>query len=215
MFSKVDFNQYAETRKTFYDKLSDFVINSSQMSESIQIDSSFMERINNHFDKVLARRLETIKFSKTENKEYKDLIKKWLPETKPVFEHKGPTIYWFKINYLKGLTNEAILNHYSAVKNKGTGWWTKVDLARKNVTTEILYLGKIETAFENRFVQHIGLGHNFTTALKLQRWMPSLENMTLTFQFLKLDKSLKAYTEDIEKVLWEECKPLLGESPRF
>ncbi len=76
-------------------------------------------------------------------------------------------------------------------------------------------MGKINSALENRFIQHIGLGHDYTTALKLQRWMSSLKNMKLTFQFLKLDESMKKYTDDIEKVLWEEFKPLLVESPRF
>ena len=74
MFSKINFRQYAETRKAFYDRLSDFALDPSQISEPIQIDLNFIDRINTHFNQVLNRRLEKRRFSKAENKEYKDLI---------------------------------------------------------------------------------------------------------------------------------------------
>jgi hypothetical protein len=215
MFSKIDFKKYSESRKKYYETLSSFVIDPSMISKPIKIDSSFFARIDKHLKKFLDRRLESKKFTKAENEEYKALLKKWFPELLPIFDHKGPTIYWFKINYSEGLTNEKILAHYSSIKGSGTGWWTKVNLIRRNSKSEILYLGKINVALENRFIQHLGLGHNFTTALKLQRWMPTLKGMSLDYQFLKLDNSMKKYTEDIEKVLWDDLQPLLGQSPRF
>lgn len=215
LFSKVNFKQYSENRKDFYEKLSQFNIDGSQINKSIEIGSDFLEKINSNFKTILSRRLEKNKLTVAENKEYKNLIRKIFPSLEPIFLSKGPTVYWFKINYSNGLTNEKILNHYSEVKKSGTGWWTQVNLARKNISTEILYLGKIETAFQNRFIQHIGLGHDFTTSLKLQRWMPSLKDMTLTFNFINIGSEWEPYLEDIEKVLWEECKPLLGANPRF
>jgi hypothetical protein len=215
MFSKINFNDYTSKRKDFYDTLSKFSVETSKISTPIEINQEFLNKINIHFGDVLKRRLEKNKFSNSENKQYKDLIKAHFPEVKPIFDHKGPTIYWFKINYSDGLTNEDILKNYTSVKKGGTGWWTKAHMARKTSPTDILYLGKIEAQFENRFIQHIGLGHNFTTALKLQRWMPNLKNMSLTFNFLKVDAQMKPYLEDIEKVLWEESKPLLGAEPRF
>lgn len=215
MFSTVDFSKYILKRKNFYDELGDFVIDPDHISQPILIDSSFLEKIEENFSKFLQRRLESDKFSHQENQEYKQLIKRTLPETEQVFQHNGPTIYWFKINRSNGLTNQEILNQYSAVKSRGTGWWTKVNLNRASVQSDTLYLGKVQTAFQNRFIQHIGLGHDFTTSLKLLRWMPALKDMSLTFQFLKLDNKWVLHTEDIEKVLWEASEPLLGESPRF
>jgi hypothetical protein len=202
-------------KKKFYDELIQFAILPENLSASILIDADFMDKLNGNFDKFLKRRLDSQKFSKQENKEYKALMKEVFPETQIIFEHKDPTIYWFKINQANGLTNEEIIRQYSKIKDAGTGWWTKVNLSKSGSKTDILYLGKIETAFENRFIQHIGLGHDFTTALKLQRWMPALTNMSLTFQFLKLDQKWKHYTEDIEKVMWEAAEPLLGASPRI
>lgn len=216
MFSKVDFLHYVGERKKFYDKLSEFTVDINHMSEAIEIDKDFIDRIEVNFGYYLTRRTESKKFTKQENREYKELIKKVLPETKSLFDYKGPTVYWFKINYKNGLSNDDILNYYSTKKEqwKGKGWWTQVNMKRKNSTTEILYLGKIETALENRFIQHIGLGHEFSTSLKLQKWLPT-DKLSLTFQFLKLDIKWKAYAEDIEKVLWDYKKPLLGASPRI
>lgn len=215
MFTSVNFLKYIGDRIQFYNELRTFVIQPEHLSSPIRIDKSFMDKLNSNFQKFLERRLEPVKFTNQENKEYKELIKKIFPETEEIFNHKDPTIYWFKINYSNGLTNQKIIRHYSSVKDNEKGWWTQVNNSRRNSKTDILYLGKIESAFQNRFIQHIGLGHEFTSSLKLQRWMPSLDGMSLTFQFLKLNKKWKRYTEDIEKVLWDAAEPLLGAIPKI
>ncbi len=89
MLSKIDFKQYAETRKVFYDELSEFIINQSQISEPIKIDMEFIDRINKHLERFIIRRLESNKLSKKENKECKDLIKKWFPELNLYLSIKG------------------------------------------------------------------------------------------------------------------------------
>lgn len=213
MFSKVNFKEYSDNRKNFYDNLSQFSINASQISDPIKIDAQFIQKLNTHLSHFIDKRLGNEKFSREDNRTFKNLIKEHCPEALPVFEHRGPTIYWFKINHSSNTTNEEIIKYYYNAKKSGSGWWTKVNPSKKDNATQVLYLGKIEAGFENRFIQHIGLGHNFTTALKLQRWLPI--DISFSFQFLKLDGSIKPYLEDIEKVMWEECKPLLGEAPRI
>lgn len=213
MFSKVDFKKYAERRKAHYDFLEAFQIDNSQISEPISIDSSFVGKLNSYLQFYLEKRVTGPKFSREENKDFKRLLMEHCPEVMPVFEHRGPCIYWFKINHSGSSTNSSIIEHYYRVKQNGTGWWTKVNLANADSRTQVLYLGKIESGFQNRFIQHIGLGHDFTTALKLQRWMP--DDVSFSFQFFKLDVVMKPYLEDIEKVMWDECRPLLGESPRI
>jgi len=217
MFTTVNFPKYIDDRIAFYNQLKLFVIQEEHLSKPILIDANFMDRLNNNFQKFLQRRLEPTKFTQSENRELKELMKKVFPETMEIFNHHDPTIYWFKINYSNGLTNDKIVNEYFIVrdKHKGKGWWTKVSKLRSSSKTEILYLGKIETAFQNRFIQHIGLGHSYTTSMKLQMWMNNVEGMSLTFQFLKLDRKWKKYTEDIEKVLWDATQPLLGASSRI
>lgn len=214
MFSNADFPKYISERKKFYNELENFIIQPEHISNPIKIDKVFFENLNQNFEKFLRRRLEPEKFSKAENKEYKTLMKEIFPETSVIFDHPDPTIYWFKIDYFNDLTNADIINHFSRKRKAGSGWWTKVNMANASSKTDILYLGKIETAFQNRFISHIGLGNDFTSSLKLQRWMPDLD-ISLTFNFLKLDKKWKIYTEDIEKVLWDATQPLLGASPRI
>jgi len=214
MFLNINFKNYAAKRVEFYNKLSQFVIDENKISNPIELDQNFFRIIDTHFQQFLIRRKEKTRFTKAENIAYKQLIRNQYPEILPIFRHLGPAIYWFKINYSGDLTNKEILKCYSSAKEEGSGWWTQVNLARNN-PTEILYLGKVETTLQNRFIQHIGLGHNFTTSLKLQRWMPSLVNMTVTFQFLAIDSSMKPYLEDIENVLWQQLKPLLGAAPRI
>jgi hypothetical protein len=218
MFTSINFKSYADARKSFYDKLSSVKIDMTQISEPIRIDVAFLAKIETHFAYFLKRRGETVKFTGKENKEYKKLLIEHFPEMLPVFEHKGPSVYWFQIEYSDGLTNENVINQYLSIrkdKNKATGWWSRGKIQRKDIQTDVLYLGKVESQLQNRLISHVGLGHQFTSSLKLQKWMPELENMTLSFRFLKLDKEMKDYVEDIEKVLWDKYKPLLGAAPKI
>jgi len=215
MFQNIDFERYSHSRISFYNRLSNFKISDADISEPILLDANFFEKIDTHLLYYINRRSEETKFTTQENREYKRIIKSEFPEVIPVFDHKGPTIYWFKINYANDISNEMILNQYGSKKNNKNGWWTKHDLRRKDASTNVLYLGKIEAALENRFLQHIGIGHNYTTALKLCKWLPDLKGLTLTFQFLKLNNEMKIYLEDIENVMWRELNPLMGASPRI
>jgi len=218
MFNSIGFKGYTDARKSFYDKLSPVIIETSQISDPITIDSKFLQKLNTYFADVLKRRDDDNKMSRKESKEYKERLKEHFPEMLPVFEHNGPSVYWFQIDYSSGLTNEDILKQYLSIrkdKSKPDGWWSRGKIQRKDIPTTVLYLGKVESGIHIRLINHIGLGHRFTSSLKLQKWMPGLQNMTLRFQFLKLDAEMKDYVEDIEKVLWDKYKPLLGAAPKI
>ncbi len=215
MFQPVNFKTYSENRKMFYNKLENFSIDISKISAPIIIDENFFSVMKENFSAEMERRSEVKKFSREENTEYKKKLKRLFPQMLPVFEHKGPAVYGFKINYINGIDNDQILNHYLTVRKDRMGWWTKATIQRLGLKTDILYIGKVETALENRFIQHVGLGHKDTAGLKLYYWLPLLKGITLSYQFLPLEKDMTRYVEDIEKVLWDECKPLLGAAPRF
>jgi hypothetical protein len=215
MISTLDFNTYVENRIKFYSKLNSFKVDKALLSAPIVIDSSFIRRLNSNFQDIVERRLKNEKFNKKSNLEYKERIRNVFPELVPILDHKDPAIYWFTINDPSGNVSEEIINEYSIIKKSGSGWWTKVDSKRKVITTDCLYLGKVEGALVNRFIQHIGIGHDFTTALKLQRWMGKIDKLQLTYQFLRVDSKMKPFLSDIEKVMWEKSNPLLGQKPRF
>jgi hypothetical protein len=216
MLSNINFKEYTKSRLAFYTKLSEFSLEQGEVAIPVELDQSFFEMLGDNFHQYITKRLSGPKFSRTENLEYKKLLKQLYPQLLPVFEASGPVIYWFKMNYADGLTNQKILSHYTREKEKGKnrGWWTQANQTR-NHPTEILYVGKVERAFVNRFIQHIGLGHNYTTALKLQKWVPGLKNLSLTLHYIKISPEMSPYLEDIENVIWRELKPLLGASPRI
>lgn len=78
-----------------------------------------------------------------------------------------------------------------------------------------MYLGKVEKNLFDRFIQHLGLGHNMTSALKLCKWIDKMDFVDLEFQFLELDPKEVRYLEDIENVLWRKFNPLIGAEPRI
>ncbi|ALM47421.1 hypothetical protein AMR72_00025 [Flavobacterium psychrophilum] len=197
MLSNINFKDYTQSRLDFYSQLSEFQIDYEEMAIPIELDQAFFDILGSNFHYYIEKRLSGPKFSKVENLAYKQLLKELYPQLLSIFQYNGPIVYWFKINYSDGLTNEKILTHYIKTKEKpkNRGWWTKANKIC-NHTTEILYVGKVERAFENRFIQHIGLGHNYTTALKLQKWIPDLENMSVTLHFLKIPHNMTNHLED-------------------
>lgn len=217
MFTGIDFKNYIHSRKLFYDKLESFNIVGNNISVPIILDQNFFEKLNSNLEHFLVRRGESNKFSKAENLEYKRLLKLHFPETTPIFENDLPTIYWFKINNSSNALNENILRHYISSKeqNKHKGWWAQASWGRLGSNTEYLYVGKMERGFQNRFIQHIGLGHRFTSSLKLQSWITSIPEISLSFQFLKVDIEMMPHLEDIENVIWNHLNPLLGASPKI
>lgn len=54
-----------------------------------------------------------------------------------------------------------------------------------------------------------------TSSLKLTHWFSTLDNVELSFHFLKIDFEYFNHLEDIENVIWRKLNPLLGAEPRI
>jgi hypothetical protein len=111
-------------------------------------------------------------------------------------------------------SNDKILNRFSSARDRKAGWWSK---AKKVVgkETEFLYVGKVEKNLHDRFIQHLGLGHKMTSSLKLCHWFSTLDDVELSFHYIKIDPEYLQHLEDIESVVWRKFNPLLGAEPRI
>ncbi|HOZ88156.1 MAG TPA: hypothetical protein PL029_10370, partial [Bacteroidia bacterium] len=163
MNTAIDFKAHAERKIKEYEKLKSFSLSADLFSEPISITKDFLIRIQKDFDFYIKRRGEDIKFTTKENKELKSSLVEAFPYLKAVNDHKGAAVYWFKIQSPSINFNKEIFE-FSKNFRKDTGrWFTQVSESRTIVETEFLYVGKVEAGLFNRFLQHIGLGHKFTT----------------------------------------------------
>lgn len=79
----------------------------------------------------------------------------------------------------------------------------------KNSTSNILYVGKTNSNFPSRFRYHLGLIESKTYALHLKAWAQEY-SFTLHFAKVCLHESNIRYLEQMENVLHDALKPLLG-----
>lgn len=212
--TEIDFIEYVQNRKMFYDKLSRFSIESENISSGIILSKSFFERINDEFQEFFERRKTNVRLSKSESSVYKNQFNLLDEKIIEIYNYKGSAIYWFKINFTGNSSNDKILNRFSNIKKRKSGWWSKANKISSK-QTEYLYVGKVEKNLHDRFIQHIGLGHKMTSSLKLAQWFSTLENVELSFHFLKIDSEYFNHLEDIENVIWRKFNPLLGAEPRI
>ncbi|PXY40582.1 hypothetical protein DMB65_11765 [Flavobacterium cheongpyeongense] len=210
----IDFTTYVENKKIFYEKLSGFSILPDNISPGVKLDKLFFERMNNEFADFFERRKTNIRINKLESSAYKSHFNSLDEKIIEIYNYKGPAIYWFKIKLEGNSSNDKIINRFSSIRNQKSGWWSKAKkVAGKQ--TEYLYVGKVERKLHDRFTQHMGLGHKMTSSLKLAQWFSTLENVELSFHFLKVDYEYFNYLEDIENVIWRKFNPLLGAEPRI
>jgi hypothetical protein len=79
--------------------------------------------------------------------------------------------------------------------------------------SSILYVGKTNKNFLNRFKQHLGLASPTTYALHLNRWACDLDlHLVLHYALLKLTDNELPYLEQLETALHESLKPIFGRS---
>jgi len=211
MNATIDFKSHAERKIKEYEKLKLFTLNPDSFSEPIPITKDFLIQIQRDFDFYIKRRGESKKFTQKENKELKKLLVQTFPYLKPLDDHKSAAVYWFKINNPSVNFNKEIFE-FSKNFRKDTGrWFTQVSEVRTTKETEFLYVGKVEAGLFNRFLQHIGLGHKFTTGLQMVHWATNLGALDLEYRFCPINIEYLEMLEDIEEVIWSNSRPLLGE----
>lgn len=139
------------------------------------------------------------------------------PFCEHIFEHKGSAVYWFKISHINNPKdlNKKLCKKFSSAREKDKkGWWSKLN---KNIDekSEYLYVGKVEKNLSDRFLQHLGFGHKKTSSIKLLKWFLTFEDVTLTFEYIKIPDNYKGHLEDIENVIWRKFNPIIGAEPRI
>ena len=79
--------------------------------------------------------------------------------------------------------------------------------------SRILYVGKTNKNFLNRFKQHLGLGSASTYALHLSHWNVSFDmEIVLKFAICPIEQEQVHFLEHIESALHYSLKPILGRS---
>lgn len=82
-----------------------------------------------------------------------------------------------------------------------------------NINSDVLYVGKTNSNFPSRFATHLCLKNPSTYALHLEHWTKELPlELTLWFAEIDLDKESIKYMEQLESILHDQLKPVLGRS---
>ena len=120
-------------------------------------------------------------------------------------------IYYIKIDSVHSA--EEIIKRVSKEKSKKSN---KVKLPLVNsacINSDVLYVGKTNSNFPSRFATHLCLNNPSTYALHLEYWTKQLPlELTLWFAEIDLDKESIKYMEQLESILHDQLKPILGRS---
>ena len=206
----INFSEYINNRKDFYSKLESFEVTEEMVSPQFRIDQQLIKSVSENFRDEISRRRENQKFNNTENRLLKEKFLGLYPHYEPIFEHKQAAIYNFTIVNATTELRKKILTTFIEAKKSGSGWWSQADINRSIIETDSLYIGKVQGALQNRFLQHLGLGHDYTTALKIERWLSSLPELELHFSYIMIKPQWIPHLTDIENVIWKHNTPLIG-----
>ena len=88
---------------------------------------------------------------------------------------------------------------------------TEISLPKINHSSKsnVLYVGKTNSNFPSRFIYHLGLKESKTYALYLKQWAAEY-TFTLHFAKICFAQDNMKYLEQMETVLHDSLKPLLG-----
>ncbi|WP_018343895.1 GIY-YIG nuclease family protein [Cytophaga aurantiaca] len=116
-------------------------------------------------------------------------------------------IYYIKIN-----SKDKATQIIDLVTKKKKNKKVKLPLVNsKNNNSDILYVGKTNSNFPSRFKSHLCLTNPSTFALHLEHWKKDLPlHLTLWFAEITLDED--KYMEQLESILHDQLKPILGRS---
>ena len=127
-----------------------------------------------------------------------------------------PTLYYFIIksscNFIE-IRNRIETLKSKSKRNKEYRALPKNNTSNYNLLNNVLYVGKTNKDFYNRFRTHLGLGSKITYALHLNCWTTDLDlDIELHYAKVNIDDSLLHYLEQMESVLHDNLNPILGRS---
>ena len=118
--------------------------------------------------------------------------------------NKLPTIYWFEI------ISKTPLDLTEKIKKCREERKFKVPPTNENISSNILYVGKVRNNFRGRVKGHLGYSSPETWSLQLNHWVEEME-MELKLNYIQYEIG----TDNIALAILEHCtaeelKPILG-----
>ena len=212
---EINFKEYSNRKIEFYKRMSEIIFLESKYSIQIELDKDFFSISSEAFSEFIKERSTKTRLSKMDSKRFKEDFLAMFPKFNEIFSYDGPAVYWFTIVRSDNSDNSKIIKTFKSIREKKSSWWWSKPNINSNPNINILYLGKVESNLQMRFLQHLGFGHKKTSSLKLIHWFLEFPNTTLIYQFIKVEPEFKIYLDDIENVLWRELNPLLGAPPHL
>jgi hypothetical protein len=115
-------------------------------------------------------------------------------------------LYYFEIGQIP--SQEEII---AALKKMKSRKRDKLALPKVNGinTTNVLYVGKTNSNFNHRLLDHLGFRSATTFALHLTKWKPLILE-TVTLYHANVPNEHVKYLEYLESAMHESLKPMLG-----
>ena len=181
-----------------------FSLIASQKKKQIVDDWSFLESFQ-------------LPVFKTLNIETKDLgeiyAKELIQNVQNQVSSKNSILYYITIIDGEIDTIKTNVAKYKNSNTKGNSKHRYLPQVNNDNHSACLYVGKTNKGFINRFKQHIDLLVNSrsTYALHLAAWSKELQlKLTLNYCIIDMPEERKHLLEDIETLLHNELKPILG-----
>lgn len=123
-------------------------------------------------------------------------------------------IYFFTVvNGCQNKIQEAVKQRKNKYKRTSKHFipLPKVNELSGGECNNVLYVGKTNSKFLNRFKQHLGLDSSKTYALHLNVWAKEL-TVALNYGIVDLEQNKIELLEELENILHDHLKPILGRS---
>jgi hypothetical protein len=139
----------------------------------------------------------------------------WIRKLSTTIDFETPVLYYFKL-----LDGQDLMNIQSTVaklkskysrRSKNYSALPKVNVQNYAEGNNILYVGKTNSNFLNRFRSHLGLASRTTYSLQLAHWACDMGiELELHYAPIQIEKVDLPFLEEMESVLHMHLKPLLG-----
>lgn len=213
---KKSLENYIAAKKNLYSKIEENYSNHPKISVPIKLNSEIFEKLRVDFSDYLAKRDRKDKFKQKEITAFKEDLVRLNPTFELVRNSMKPSVYWFTISSDDIKIREDIVKKLNIYKKDSDRWVTQALEKKTGTSTTTLYVGKVQyggTLF-NRFIQHLGLGHKYTSSIHLLGWFKGIP-VDINYYFLEIEEPFYSLVDDIECVVAHLKKPLLGEVPKY
>lgn len=130
---------------------------------------------------------------------------------------KNPVLYWFSFKQVTN-NNKLFRNAYiefrkKMIENVGRDIYRNTASYKKafSLTSNALYVGKVEKYFWVRVVTHLGYNSSEKTAgMQLFYWYDILKYGDIKLQYIEFNDDMKYLIPTLEKKLALELEPLIG-----